>query len=128
MTTTIAGVPEELLAKYNDNPHEYDLLGVMADAADENGESVVAEALRWLWVQRRSPQLNPPRMSGWAGKMTKERTEPYFLPVSMWDRMRDWQDEDTSTDAIIRVVDAWIEASESQREEWKQWKDVYGSQ
>lgn len=62
----IKGVPIELQTAYNQQPENYLLLGLMADAADEQEELEVGEALRWLWRWQRVPK-DPMRQGdfGW---------------------------------------------------------------
>lgn len=62
----IKGVPIELQIAYNQQPDNYLLLGLMAYAADEQGELEVGEALRWLWRWKRVPHTSYTKtLSGW---------------------------------------------------------------
>lgn len=94
---TLKGVPAELCAAFDLNPADYTLLGVMADAADENGEPEVAECLRFLWKHRLLPDQSGCKF--WWNDM----------PVKMLNVMVEASDWSCSTpcNTLYRLLWAW---------------------
>jgi hypothetical protein len=66
-TTPVTGVPIELCNAYEADPTCWQILGVMADAAEENGESLAADCLRWCYEKRRVPLLYGDRYDDYGG-------------------------------------------------------------
>lgn len=57
-TAAVPGVCPALLAAYEATPADWTLVGAIVDCAADNGEELVAEAVRWLRQKRRCPDLN----------------------------------------------------------------------
>jgi len=117
----IKGVPEELQAAYNLCPQQFDLLGVMADAADDNGEPEVAECLRWLWRWKRVARLIEDNHSSWMWHTdeTLLNTNEYSLPESLRGFCPDWDHEDESLRAIERITIGFPKWKQQHSEEYQ---------
>lgn len=106
----IDGVSPELCAAYDVDCTNYDLLGVMADQAEENGYPAVAEAMRWLWSNRKVPahlRNAYAQWFGWHSVSYSIATGSAELPVVLHKRMPDFKDGDRPTDALRRFVTGW---------------------
>ncbi len=112
----IKGVPEELQVAYNQNPQQYDLLGVMADAADENNEPEVAECLRWLWRWKRVPVVTPVGAC-WYWPIRMSFKVPKELPDSLRAFCADWYEQDTPMRCVERVTKGF-----------PKWKQLYSEE
>lgn len=97
----IKGVPIELQTAYNQQPENYLLLGLMADAADEAGEFEVGEALRWLWRWQIVPEQLPLRVSAWGFSFSRN---PVLEEIRLFFISPSYRSGDTPTAAVFRLI------------------------
>jgi len=97
----------EMEAYYDEHHKQYDLLGVMADAADDNGEPLVAEALRWLWGFKTYPERSAG--SGRTYMWTADCPNIYTLDNTLEFQLRPPAAEgDSPTRAVYRLVIGYL--------------------
>lgn len=101
----IKGVPIELQTAYNQQPEQYDLLGVMADAADEAGEFEVGEALRWLWRWQRVPLYHSVDKDWyWEGGLQNGRGGQSAIPSYLRHLCPEYRFGDTALRCVERIT------------------------
>lgn len=117
------GVDEALWAAYNEDPSNYDLLGVLADAYDEAGRPDVAEPLRWLWAKRRVPTKRTFGHYGWSEDSPGVGGECNVLPRWFKDYyMPKWENGDGARRATERVVISWSKCTADERQQLWDWQ------